>query len=81
MVATADGDLAEGVRLLRSHGIDRDTWRRHRGTGSAYDVITPGMNHRPSEISAALVRSGLAGLPAENQRRREHIVTDRGPPR
>lgn len=73
LVATNDPELAQRLKLLRSHGMDSLTWDRHRGHASSYDVLLPGMNFRPSEIVAALVGAGLDGLPDENARRRAHL--------
>lgn len=33
----ADGDLAAGVRLLRSHALSISIWDRHLGHDPAYD--------------------------------------------
>jgi dTDP-4-amino-4,6-dideoxygalactose transaminase len=77
LVSTNDPELARRLKLLRSHGMDSLTWDRHRGHASSYDVLAAGMNFRPSEIVAALVGSGLDGLPEENERRRQHLAAYR----
>lgn len=77
LVSTNDPELAARIKLLRSHGMNSLTWDRHRGHSSSYDVLVAGMNFRPSEIVAALVGAGLGGLPAENERRREHLAAYR----
>jgi dTDP-4-amino-4,6-dideoxygalactose transaminase len=62
MVTTAEGALAERVRLLRSHALTSSTWDRHRGHDPAYDVVDIGFNFRIDEPRAALGLSRLARL-------------------
>lgn len=70
LLATDDDGLARGFRLLRSHGMTSLTWRRHAAKGHGYDVLTPGHNHRCTEITAALGLVQLGRLDAGNARRR-----------
>lgn len=58
-VVTNDPDLAEKVRLLRSYG-----WRDRS------ESLIIGGNHRLDELQAAILRTRLARLPADNARRR-----------
>ena len=51
MVTTDDASLASRLRLLRSHGMERD--------GVAMRFVEPAFNFRMSEIQAALGRSQL----------------------
>ncbi|HLY35581.1 MAG TPA: DegT/DnrJ/EryC1/StrS family aminotransferase [Candidatus Limnocylindria bacterium] len=60
MVTTADGELAERIRLLREHGMKV---RYH------HDVL--GYNFRMSDIHASIGLAQLAKLPGYNARRRE----------
>jgi dTDP-4-amino-4,6-dideoxygalactose transaminase len=69
MVVTDDDDLAEQLRLLRSHGMTTLTWDRHRGHAYSYDVVTQGFNYRLDEIRAALGLVQLRRLRDENARR------------
>lgn len=69
MVTTDDDELAERLRLLRSHGMTTLTWDRHRGHAFSYDVVAPGYNYRIDEIRAAIGRAQLAKLAANNARR------------
>ncbi len=71
LVATRDPDLAEKMRLSRSHGMSSLTWDRHRGHSLSYDVTTLGYNYRIDEMRAALGLVQLGKLPAANSRRRE----------
>ena len=69
MLVTHDDEVAERVRLLRSHGMTTLTWDRHRGHASAYDVVALGYNYRIDEPRATLGRLRLARIDAENQDR------------
>ncbi|PWE17572.1 UDP-4-amino-4,6-dideoxy-N-acetyl-beta-L-altrosamine transaminase [Marinicauda salina] len=74
MVTTRDPALAERMRLLRSHGIERDPARFQRAEGRDepwwHEMQALGWNHRMSDIAAALGRSQLAKLDRFAQRRR-----------
>lgn len=69
MVVTDDGELAERLRLLRSHGMTTLSWDRHRGHATGYDVVALGFNYRIDEPRAALVTERLKRLDEENRRR------------
>jgi dTDP-4-amino-4,6-dideoxygalactose transaminase len=73
MVTTAEEELADRVRLLRSHALTSSTWDRHRGHDPAYDVIDVGYNFRLDEPRAALGLSRLGRL-EENIATRRAIV-------
>jgi len=77
MVVTNRADLAERVRLLRSHGMTTLTWDRHKGHAGSYDVVNPGYNYRLDELHAALGRAQLTKLARNNQRRRELLASYR----
>jgi dTDP-4-amino-4,6-dideoxygalactose transaminase len=66
MVTTDDDDLADRIRLLRSHGMTTLSWQRHQGHASSYDVIANGFNYRFDEIRAAIGREQLRKLPDNN---------------
>jgi dTDP-4-amino-4,6-dideoxygalactose transaminase len=68
-VTTEEDDLAERLRLLRSHGMTTLTWDRHRGHASTYDVVALGFNYRIDEPRAALATQRLQRLDEENRRR------------
>lgn len=70
MVVTNREDVAERVRLMRSHGMNSLTWDRHKGHASSYDVVVNGYNYRLDELHAALGRAQLAKLAGNNERRR-----------
>jgi dTDP-4-amino-4,6-dideoxygalactose transaminase len=69
MVVTNRDDLAEKLRLMRSHGMTSLTWDRHQGHAYTYDVVELGYNYRIDEIRAALGRVQLGKLVANNARR------------
>lgn len=71
MLVTNRDDIAEKVRLLRSHGMTSLTWDRHQGHAYSYDVVGLGYNYRIDEIRSALGRVQLGKLEKDNRRRRE----------
>jgi dTDP-4-amino-4,6-dideoxygalactose transaminase len=74
MVVTNRADLADRVRLLRSHGMTTLTWDRYKGHAGSYDVVNPGYNYRLDELHAALGRAQLKKLERNNERRRERLA-------
>jgi len=55
MITTADGALAERMRLLSLHGMSRDAWKRYTSSGTwYYEVIMPGYKDNMTDIQAAL---------------------------
>jgi len=70
MVATNRSDLAERIRLLRSHGMTSLTWDRHQGHAHTYDVVDLGYNYRIDEIRSALGLVQLSKLDKNNSRRK-----------
>jgi dTDP-4-amino-4,6-dideoxygalactose transaminase len=67
---TNDDQLAERIRLLRSHGMTTLTLDRFRGRAFSYEVTAAGFNYRLDEIRAALLRAQLRQLPEFLDRRR-----------
>lgn len=70
LVVTDHDEIAEKLRLLRSHGMTSLTWDRHRGHAWSYDVVALGYNYRIDEIRAALGLVQLGKLDRYNARRR-----------
>ena len=54
MIVTDRDDLAEKIRLQRSHGMTSLTYDRHKGHAFSYDVVDLGFNYRIDEIRSAL---------------------------
>jgi len=74
MVTTDNEELYEKLKLLRNHGIDRDTVTRFGKDASyAYDMKLLGRNYRITDFQCALGISQLKKL-EEFIKRREHIV-------
>jgi dTDP-4-amino-4,6-dideoxygalactose transaminase len=69
MAVTGDDDLAERLRLLRSHGMTSLTWDRAHGHAHSYDVVMPGLNYRLDEIRATVGLVQLRRLEAGNEAR------------
>jgi dTDP-4-amino-4,6-dideoxygalactose transaminase len=70
-VVTDNEELADRMRLLRSHGMTTLTWDRHRGHAAGYDVVARGFNYRIDEPRAMLATARLRRLDGETVRRRE----------
>ncbi len=73
-ITTDNDELAEKVRLLRSHGMTKSTWSRHHDSNpesfdQLYDMVVLGYNYRITEINAALGIVQLKKLDAFNRRR------------
>ena len=71
MLVTDDPEIAQKVRVLRSHGMTTLTWDRFKGHASTYDVVAQGYNYRMDELRSALGREQLKRIPAGNARRGE----------
>ena len=55
MVTTPDVQIAERVRRLRFHGIDRDVAARHSGRAPVrYETVVPGFKYNLTDLQAAL---------------------------
>ncbi|WP_137153225.1 UDP-4-amino-4,6-dideoxy-N-acetyl-beta-L-altrosamine transaminase [Devosia sp. FKR38] len=77
MITTNDAALADELRLLRSHGITRDTARMHGPSEGPwyYEQTALGFNYRLTDIQAALGLSQLARL--ETMQARRTALADR----
>ena len=55
MLCTNDDEIANRVKIMRLHGIDRDVWNRFStGASWEYDVVAPGFKYNMPDINAAL---------------------------
>ncbi|MFW5975748.1 MAG: DegT/DnrJ/EryC1/StrS family aminotransferase [Alkalispirochaetaceae bacterium] len=62
MVITGDKSLADRMRLMRMHGIDRDVWDRYRSPGKRwyYEVVEAGFKYNMPDLLAAIGRVQLS---------------------
>ena len=77
VITTDRSDLAEKIRLMRSHGMTSPTWDRHLGRACSYDVTALGYNYRIDELRSALGLVQLEKLETNNARRRDLSVSYR----
>ena len=74
MLVTNRDDLAERVRVLSLHGMNRDAWKRYQEGGTwRYDVVATGYKDNMPDMLAALGISQLRKLDTL-QRRREALA-------
>ncbi|MBD5434837.1 MAG: DegT/DnrJ/EryC1/StrS aminotransferase family protein [Treponema sp.] len=73
MVATANPDLYERVKLLRAHGMSVPSFDRFKGRAVSYDVESAGLNYRIDEIRSALGLVQLHKLEEANGRRAQLV--------
>ena len=73
MVVTPDPNIAQRMRVMRLHGIDRDVFDRYRGNGMGwrYEVVAPGYKYNMTDIAAAIGSHQLARAEAMRRRRAE----------
>lgn len=70
MLVTDREDIADRVKLLRSHAMTSLTWDRHQGHAYTYDVVDLGYNDRIDEIRSSLGLVQLKKLNANNTQRK-----------
>jgi len=58
MVLTPHKEVAERIKILRLHGIDRDAFQRYtnRKASWEYDVVAPGYKYNMPDLAAAIGR-------------------------
>jgi UDP-4-amino-4-deoxy-L-arabinose-oxoglutarate aminotransferase len=70
MVTTGDSALAERLRLLRFHGVNRDAWSRYAKMEMKRDeTLVPGLKYNLTDLQAALGIHQLARLDGFIERR------------
>ncbi len=73
---TDDDGLAERIRVLSLHGMNRDAWKRYGATGSwFYEITAPGWKYNLSDLLAAIGVAQLERFEASQQRR--HALVQR----
>ena len=61
MVVTRDKTIADRVKIMRSHGIDRSIWNRYIDTKASwnYEVVEPGFKYNLPDLLSAIGRVQL----------------------
>lgn len=77
MVLTRSPEVANRIRILRSHGITASTYQRFKGHAYGYDVAELGFNYRLDEIRAALGIAQLKKLRHYNSERNAKVASYR----
>jgi perosamine synthetase len=55
MLTTSNDQVAERMRIMRLHGIEREAWKRYTGDGSwFYQVLEAGYKYNMTDIAAAI---------------------------
>jgi dTDP-4-amino-4,6-dideoxygalactose transaminase len=77
MVVTADPALAQRIRTMRLHGINRDVFDRYTSTKPSwhYEVVAPGFKYNLTDPAAAMGRVQLGR--AREMRDRRAAIADR----
>lgn len=82
MVSTNDQDLYERLRMMRSHGMVREStsaslkqayWEKHPDLNPDFIFAFPAYNVRSTEINAVIGRSQLKRLDLNNRQRTENL--------
>jgi len=71
MVVTRNANLARRIKIMRLHGIDRDSFDRFQSKKPAwyYEVVAPGFKYNMTDIAAAIGVQQLKKLPGFLKRR------------
>ena len=71
MVFTRNADLVRRIKIMRLHGIDRDSFDRFQSKKPAwyYEVVAPGFKYNMTDIAAAIGVQQLKKLPGFLKRR------------
>ncbi|UCE20082.1 MAG: DegT/DnrJ/EryC1/StrS family aminotransferase [Gemmatimonadota bacterium] len=72
MVTTHNEHWAEKIKVLSSHGLSRDAWKRYSSEGNShYQVVVPGYPYNMMDLQAAIGIHQLLRLSKSLQRRDE----------
>ncbi len=73
MVVTRNPQVAQRIKTLRLHGIDRDAFQRFQSTQPAwfYDIVDAGYKYNLTDIQAAIGRAQLRKAHTLKQQRQE----------
>jgi len=72
MIVTDDDAVAEELKLLRFHGMDKDAWKRYDKAGkSSYEIMVPGYKYNMMDIQAAIGLHQLKKVASFNEKRKQ----------
>jgi len=72
MITTDNDELADKLRILRLHGMNKDAWKRYTQQGSwYYEVQCAGWKYNMTDIQAAIGLVQLKKLDRMNEKRRQ----------
>ena len=73
MAVTRHADIAQRMRVMRLHGMNRDAFDRFTSKTPAwyYEVVAPGFKYNMTDVAAAMGVQQLARLPQFVQRREQ----------
>jgi dTDP-4-amino-4,6-dideoxygalactose transaminase len=75
MAITDDDALAQRMRVMSLHGMNRDAWKRFSSEGSwYYELVAPGFKYNLTDIAAALGLAQLARVDELWQERRKYAA-------
>ena len=71
MVLTRNANLARRIRIMRLHGMDRDSFNRFQSKKPAwyYEIVAPGFKYNMTDVAAAIGIQQLKKLPGFLKRR------------
>ncbi|RKU17371.1 UDP-4-amino-4,6-dideoxy-N-acetyl-beta-L-altrosamine transaminase [Candidatus Poribacteria bacterium] len=74
MITTNNDSLAEPLRTMRLHGIDKDAWARQSGRSIwRYEITTEGYKYNMTDIQAAMGLCQLMKLNKQHERRQNFV--------
>jgi dTDP-4-amino-4,6-dideoxygalactose transaminase len=69
MLITNSDEIADKIKLLRSHGMTTMSYQRASGHATTYDVVSSGFNYRMDDLRAGIGLVQLQKLPADLEKR------------
>jgi dTDP-4-amino-4,6-dideoxygalactose transaminase len=74
MAVTADKELADRMRVMSLHGMNKDAWKRFSASGSwDYQLVAPGFKYNFTDIAAAIGLSQISQ--AESFRKKRMAIS------